>query len=178
MKYLLTPIAILISYANLEAATLQVGQFNSVTNVQHENVSISWSLEDDMFTVHNLGSDAVVTQVNFESGFLVSLTHEPETPDFSVEVRNLPQGNSISFDTSYGFVANPSPIINGIDTGETLTFKINETEQPFRVGIHVQSIGQTDLSDTFVAVVPQVPEPTSLSLLGLGGLSLILKRRK
>jgi hypothetical protein len=116
---------------------------------------------------------------------------------------NLPSGATINFNTTSGFSADSNPPVqpNGINPGEFLTIRFNliagQTGQSvidaltlaltnpttditggLRVGLHVQGIGPTGGSDSFVTT--QIPEPTSLSLLGVGLLAstALLRRRK
>ena len=119
MKYTLAILAIAITYIGQTfGAVMQVGQFQTISGTQHENVNITWSLEGSSFKVINQGSDAVITQINFETDRAMKIASIYTTPDFHINLKNLPQGNSIGFTSDYGFTAKPSPINNGVDVGE------------------------------------------------------------
>lgn len=98
---------------------------------------------------------------------------------------NIPGSNNISFNTTYGFKADPPPTTTGIDPGETFVVTFANTtvaqavkaihDGDMRIAVHVQQIGKNDQSASFVTVVP---EPTSAMLVGLAGLLSLVRRRR
>jgi hypothetical protein len=125
---------------------------------------------------------------------------DPEV-DFSqyADPPDLPGGDSIfpQFETTVGFSADadtPRPTFWAVSPGEQLgvVFSLRQiSDNPpvygtvhdvidelndgtLRIGIHLQSIGSGNGSEAYVN---NIPEPTTMCLLGLGGLAL-LKRRK
>jgi len=154
-----------------------IGIFTLFEGEENEQVSINWSLTDtNQLTIFNEGTDGVVTLINFEQDVVVSTT----SSQWSSDNKNLPGGNNITFNTAQSFKANPSPVKNGIDVGESLIFQFNSTPDVGRVGLHIQSIGDQDASASYVSSVNAtvVPEPSVGVMMGVVGLSLILRRRK
>jgi hypothetical protein len=141
------------------------------------------------FTFYNaVGITSSITDIYFDDGTLLGIAsinvsgievgfEDPAIPE------NLPGGNSISppFETTRGFSADSdSPImeqgVNAASEWVTITFNlINDKTYgdtiaaldngDLRIGLHVQAIGTTGGSDSYVN---KVPEPTTLLLLGLG----------
>lgn len=173
-----TLIALACTAGIIEAATLATGELHTISGETHPQISLTWTLEDDgLFTVFNEGDDGVITQVNFDSSFTVIENSVDTVPKFHGGLKNLPQGNLIGFTSNYGFTPQGNPIKNGIDKGEHETFTFTSIPDQFTIGIHVQSIGDQDLSDTYTASYT-VPEPSAAALLGFMGLGFIMRRNK
>jgi hypothetical protein len=170
MRYTLLTLALTAGIT--QAATLATGELHTISGQIHQHISLTWSLEDDgTFSLFNEGQDGVVTMVNFDSSVMVSAFEWTDTN------KNLPQGNSIGFVSTYGFKPVGNPIHNGIDVGESSSFMFSTLPDQFTVGVHVQSIGGQDLSDTYVASYT-VPEPSSCAMLGLTCLGFIMRKRR
>ncbi len=134
---------------------------------------------------NNVGIGSSITDIYFDDGTLLGIAQilnsagvsfaSPATPG------DLPGGNAVDFETTVPFSADSdSPVSkNGVDAASewvTIIFNLingktyadtikalNSGE--LRIGLHVQSIGVKDGSDSYVN---RVPEPVTLLLLGLG----------
>ena len=140
------------------------------------------------FTFSNAGPiGSSITDIYFDDGTLLALASivngagtlfaSPATPG------DLPGGNLASppFVTTDAFSADssaPDVMLNGVNPGESVTiyFTLQDTKTyadtiaalangSLRMGLHVQAIGTTGGSDSYVNLVP---EPYTLLLLGLG----------
>lgn len=134
-------------------------------------------IEDLSNTISSGSIDSVLGVVNF---------HE----DNSV---NIPGSSNISFTTEYGWVADPPPTTNGIDPGESITFRfdglLTDVQQAMadgelRIAVHVQQITDDDTSAAYVNDGPppppddEIPEPSSGVLVFLTSLGFLIRRRR
>ena len=124
--------------------------------------------------------------------FLMGVQGHPGV-DFSLGAAppDLPNGGSVGFSTTLGFAADSDPpaVANGVNPGEFLGIVIqllpNETFEDvwnafesgtMRVGVHVQGFADGG-SEAFVTT-GEIPEPTTVALLGAGVLSLAMRSRR
>lgn len=143
------------------------------------------------------GALLAIAEIESSSGVKFS---GPATP------KDLPGGTPVGFETTVDFSADSdSPVkANGVNNGEPplewvkiifnllpdMTFGdvITAIENPtddlsLKIGLHVQAIGTTGGSDSFItpeppAPGPTVPEPTSLAIWGLGLAAVAFCRRR
>ncbi len=158
------------------------------------------------FTFTNTGTqDASVTRIYFENDANSLGSVDSTSMSAGVDLRlntgpgpnNVPAGNELTpaFDADLRFKAKASPSQNGIRPGEFFTAVFNLTtdfaalENAFyntdndRIALHVQSIGQTDGSESFFAKpggkTNVIPTPSAVGLgLGLIGLASARRRRQ
>ncbi|MFA5865567.1 MAG: hypothetical protein WC975_12885 [Phycisphaerae bacterium] len=146
------------------------------------------------------GSSSSICQIYFDDGTLLGISSIENSPTptrvaFSPTAKpnaNLPGGSTLTppFEVSTpceSFAADAdSPISpNGVTSGEwvhiifslqlgkTFTDTINALATgDLRIGLHVQSIGTTDFSDSFVNTPPNIPPVSAPAALVLGGIGL------
>jgi len=146
---------------------------------------------------NNVGIASSITDVYFDDGTLLGIAtitssagvafDDPATPG------NLPSGNTASppFMTTANFSADSdTPIMaNGVNSASEwlgITFNLINGKTyadtlaalgdgSLRIGLHVQAIGTTGGSDSYVNVVP-VPGAVLLGFLGLGYAGMRLRR--
>ncbi len=146
------------------------------------------------FTFYNESLfDCSIARIYFDVGSfsdVAGITDGPGTSfSRSATPHNLPSGNTLepSFvtDEDFSFDSDPAPPQNGVNPGEwvriTFALKINGTLEDvidglntctIRVGAHVIALPD-ESSESAVTV----PEPTSFSLIAIGVLAFLKKRR-
>ena len=139
-----------------------------------------------------------ITNVFFDDGTLIgstlSIVNGPGVIFAEgVPPNDLPGGNSAPYyfdaDREFNTGATSPPPANGVEppdewvllefelVGGSLSDVLAELEnETLRVGIHVQGIGGAENSESYINV--PIPEPASMTLLGMGALALLRYRRK
>ena len=158
-----------------------------------------------LFSFFNQGPvDSSITDVYFDDGSLLGISSLIDSDDgvggdpgvdFSVDASpgDLPGGNPIGFDVTAGFLADSDspPPKKGINPGEWLGILFDlQSGASFddvisqlgdgrlRIGLHVQSIGTNDGSESFVNNMTAVPIPGAVWLLGTGLIGTVGLTRK
>lgn len=134
------------------------------------------SLTEDagLFTLVNQSTNgAIITSLHFEAEVTPTVADSSQYVNFTVGDRNLPQGNASDFISQAAWLADSPAPHNGVGPNEHLSFTL---DQPYegRIGFHVQSIGESGESATYVATVP---EPSAALMLGIGAVGMILRFR-
>ena len=174
-----------------------IGQYQITVEVSDEGTDSRFNLVGFKFINEGL-ADCVITEIYFQDGSILGFSSIDESllgVDFkedevgSISPKNLPGGKSIDppFIATTGFSIeplNPEPkwgvepgewveIVYSLQSGKTYANIIEElNDGDLRIGTHVQSYADGG-SESFV----NVPEPTTMALLALGGL-ILRKRRK
>jgi hypothetical protein len=117
-----------------------------------------------------------------------SVEGSPGTAFTTASSGTLPGGNNLlpSFTTDFAIYAEPPPSKNGVDPGEFVSVEFTSSltiaqlaaaldNDKIRVGLHVQEAG--DRGEFSVAMVSQIPEP-STSGLALAAVGLLALRRR
>ena len=100
----------------------------------------------------------------------------------------VPGANTVAFNTDYGWKSIPPTISSGVGVGEYVIISIDavtisEIEEAiegnnFRIAMHVQAIGEANQSAALISTFRILPEPSSLMLLGIGGVVCLLRRKR
>lgn len=188
---------LVVASAPVQAAVIG---FTAITN----NSGISGTLES-LFTVDvtdlgggNVGFDfannaatGVITQVYWDdSGTLTGFANDPVATGFTSGANppDLPSGNTVGFVPNFSAGADVPPPQNGILPGASLSFDFDMASNfaailtalqsgGLRIGIHVQSIGANEDSDSFVSAVP-LPASLPLILSALAFFGFMRTRRR
>lgn len=150
--------------------------------------SMSWSWDGLDFTIANNGL-GYVSEVYFDLGVGMSASFFGGTGGnvffySGASPGSLPGGSSVGFISDSSFDSDPAGTTrNGIDSGETATFRIlGGTLDSFDAGLHVRSLVTSSVSLVTAAPGQPVPEPGALTLfiagLGLIGVWVTLRLRR
>jgi PEP-CTERM motif-containing protein len=152
--------------------------------------SLSWDWNGLDFTIANSGG-GYVSEVYFDLGAGMTASFLGGTGGnvlfyVGANPSSLPGGSSVGFVSDSSFDSDPSGLVhNGIDAGETATFRIlgatlDSFEDALAAGVHVRSL--VDGSASLVTIgtpTTTVAEPGTLALFGLGMLGIgVLRRRR
>lgn len=186
------------------SASAEVFTFLRVTNNNIEDLSSQLSVnvtdagsgQVSFQFLNNVGIASSVTQIYFDNGagaYLTALALGTQTGvDFSIggAPPDLPGGNAVSFSANYRATADAPVSPNGINSatdslqllGSGLFANViaGLTSGDLRIGLHIQSIGQRDGSDSYVTggTPSAVPVPMSAWLFASGlGFFAIARRR-
>jgi hypothetical protein len=202
MKHLFASIGLLLATGAPALADLY--GFDRITSNAPQNIEAQFSVDAtdfgggqvDFKFVNNVGVASNVAEIYFDddAGVLTNTFSliESATVDFAPggSPPNLPGGNTISFVADYRAGAqNPSPQ-NGLNQasdfliirftlagGKTFADVISAINgDTLRMGLHVQAIGTSGQSDSFVNDGPVIPSPGA-SVLSLIGLAMLAVRR-
>jgi hypothetical protein len=187
MKKLITlTTCLLLSFTSSKAAVILLDVFEGIDTT---GISLSVELiqtqnsELKLLVINDSTIQSVITQIAFED--LSSILSQPTIPSqWDIDnSANIPGSNNISFNTDYGLKSKPSPIQNGIASGEQIEIilpNVNKSDVLYgfengtiKMAVHVQSIGSNSTSASYTSLIPE-PTSTMLSALGMG---LILFRR-
>jgi hypothetical protein len=167
--------------AALAGASLaaQAGSFDCVAGTFNDcalaTSNLSWAWNGLDFTIANSGG-GYVSEVYFDlgSGMTASFLQGTGTVNFyaGASPGSLPGGNSVGFVSDASFDSDPASAHNGLDAGETATFRIlgatatSVTAGNLTAGLHVRSL--TDAGASLVSIAAPVPEPETYAMMALG----------
>jgi hypothetical protein len=98
---------------------------------------------------------------------------------FEIDFRAMFNADSGELDVLYGGVLVESILPNNIGVWETYHIVVNDSGLPFGAGVGVGFLADGSAANVSLSdYVATIPEPATLSLLVMGGLAAIRRRRK
>jgi len=188
---------ILCSLLTLTPVDAVVIAFNPFQGENVPGVDISLHVTTDtptnnvVLTINNNSTvQAVVTRIAIHD--ISSLLSQPSPiPTWDINNNlNIPGTAAIDFEIDYGFIVNPPPVKNGINSGESLDIifaDINESIQDIiyafddgqiRIAMHVQSIGSDEISAAYINDIYIAPESSTAVLCVLGTGFIMFRRSR
>jgi hypothetical protein len=205
---LLTGVAMVAALMVAASASALTITFVNITNNGNSNLSGQLSVEMtdagggqvSFQFLNDVGIASSITDVYFDDGTLLGIASITQTAGVDFEQGaspgNLPGGSSITpaFVTSAGFSADSEPPAapNGVNSAtESLTITFNLINGKtfadtvaalgtgeLRIGMHVQAIGTTGDSDSYVNNVPDGGMTITLLGMAMAGMGLASRRVK
>lgn len=167
--------------AALAAASMvaQAGSFQCIAGTFSDcalaTSNLSWTWNGLDFTIANNGG-GYVSEVYFDlgSGMSALFLAGTGTVDFSAGAHpaSLPGANAVGFVSDASFDSDPAATHDGIDPGETATFRIlgatpdSFTAGDLAAGLHLRNL--TDGGASAVSIAAPVPEPETYAMMALG----------
>jgi hypothetical protein len=171
----------LFTGAALAAASMvaQAGSFDCIAGTFNDcalaTSNLSWAWNGLDFTIANNGG-GYVSEVYFDlgNGMNASFLAGTGTVNFYAGATpgSLPGANAIGFVSDASFDSDPASTHEGIDAGETATFRfLGATANSFTpgdlsAGLHVRSL--IDGGASVVSIAAPVPEPETYAMMALG----------
>ena len=159
---------------------------NSAASCAQAEAGLVWTFDGTLFSITN-NSTGYVAEVYFDVGTGVSVTFAGGAgTSFSAGASpgRLPGGTSVGFASDFAFDSNTPIGGNGIDRGETATFRFagpiggGFATGALEGGVHVRSlVGGRSEGLTTVTAVPE-PGTYALMLAGLGIVGFVASRRR
>ena len=197
--------AVALGAMTLQSASASTYGFMNITNNGNSDLSSQLSVEvlavgaqASFKFLNNVGIASSITDIYFDdvtsplfNDIVFSAASSGVSFDNSANPGNLPGGNSIGFNADYSGDSTSPVSHNGVNSSsEWVTFvgtfaggndfngliaALNNNT--FRIGLHVQAIGQTGGSDSYVSAVP-LPAAAWLFGSALFGFMMVSNRRK